>query len=660
MEPLSDEFDLVDIALAAVSLIEGAGGGEGDEVELSSPPLVFGSPAPVATRHRASGPARSRRSLPGRGPPGCAIVAVPIAGGCGSSSVAGARSACDRATSSAPSPTRRTCPAAWSARSRSRPASRWTTSPPGVADQVVDALREATIRGRRLQVRRDTSLVRPSFAETGTHRGGEHDCAQVARHTVANVEGSAVTAIVATARTQVERVFPRGAIILSVLSFAYFGMGIIRNRVFANTYGADVELDAYNAAFRIPEVALDVLVAAGLAAPFVPIYSRLRHDDSSDRSANEFGQTILTGAVGPMTVASIVIFLVAPLLPDLVVGGFDPATKDLYVQLLRINCVAQVLFAASFALGEILVADRRFAFYAFAPILYSAGIILGTVLFGAMYGIVATAWGAVAGAAAHLAIRAIGTRRTTFRIRPRFAIHTAAFAEFIRLMVPRMFSVAIEPLTLIYFTSVATGLGAGAVSALNFGLDYQVLPVSLIGVSFSLAVFPVLSAAFADDDGRAFRSVLGRNLVTIAILTGPAAIALFVLSGVLVEVLLGGGKFGPDDVAQTSAVVAAFALSVPFDALAYPLSRGLYATHDTLRQVIASFAGLGVVVVATQLLAGSLGLLAIPFGYAAGVIAKDILLAIFLVTRVRRIGVSFTGLMTTVGTTAMYRPSRSG
>ena len=301
-------------------------------------------------------------------------------------------------------------------------------------------------------------------------------------------------------------------------------MGIVRNRVFANTYGAGVELDAYNAAFRIPEVALDVLVAAGLAAPFVPIYSRLRHDDASDRSANEFGQTILTGAVALMTVASIAIFLAAPLLPDLVVKGFDPATRDLYVQLLRINCVAQIMFAASFALGEILVADRKFAFYAVAPILYSGGIILGTVLFGATYGIAATAWGAVVGAGAHLAIRAIGTMRTSFRIRPRLAIHTAAFAEFIRLMVPRMFSVAIEPLTLIYFTGVAAGLGAGAVSSLNFGLDYQVLPVSLIGVAFSLAVFPVLSAAFADDDRPTFRAILDRNVVTIAVFTTLATV----------------------------------------------------------------------------------------------------------------------------------------
>ena len=165
----------------------------------------------------------------------------------------------------------------------------------------------------------------------------------------------------------------------------------------------------------------------------------------------------------------------------------------------------------------------------------------------------ATAWGAVAGAVAHLGIRAIGTTRTSFRIRPGFAVRTAAFGEFLRLMFPRMFSVAIEPLTITYFTRVASGLGVGAVSSLNFALDYQVLPVSLIGVAFSLAVFPVLSTAFADDDGPGFREVLRRNIVTIAILTTISALAIFILAGPLVEVLLGGGRFDPDDVARTVA-----------------------------------------------------------------------------------------------------------
>jgi putative peptidoglycan lipid II flippase len=437
----------------------------------------------------------------------------------------------------------------------------------------------------------------------------------------------------ALVRQLVELVFPRGAIVLSVLGLAYFAMGLVRNRVFATTFGAGPELDAYNAAFRIPEIALDVLVASGLTAPFVPIFTTIRRTDET--GANTFGQTVLTGAVAVMAVASTLIAIAAPWLADWF-EGFDLATRAMYIDLLGINCLAQILFAASFAIGEVLVANRRFAFYALAPVLYTSGIVLGTVLFADQFGIYATAWGAVAGAAAHLGIRALGTLRTSFRIRPAFAIRTRAFGEFIRLMVPRMVSHPIEPITVTYFTILAASLGAGSVTALNFANDYQVLPVSLIGVTFSLAVFPTLSAAFADGDSSAYRAVLGRNLLTIAVLTGIAGIGLFVLSGVLVEVLLGGGEFGPDDVALTSAVVAAFAISVPFDALAYPLSRGLYATHDTIRQVASSFAGLGVVVAVSQVLVEPIGILAIPLGYAAGMAAKDALLAGFLVGRIRR------------------------
>lgn len=442
---------------------------------------------------------------------------------------------------------------------------------------------------------------------------------------------------IAIGRALIDRIFPRGALILSFLSFVYFGMGIIRNRVFANTFGGQSpELDAYNAAFRIPEIALDVLVAAGLTAPFVPIFSSLRRND--ERAANEFGRTVLTAAILVITIAVAVIFVAAPWLSTLIGAGFDQPTRDLYVTLVRINCIGQVLFAASICLGEILVANRRFFFYALAPILYTTGIILGTVLGARQFGIEATAWGAVAGAAMHLGIRGIGIVRTTFRPRPAFTIRTPAFREFIRLMIPRMVSHPIEPAIFTFFTALASTIAVGGVSVMNFALDYQVVPVSLIGIAFSLAVFPTLSAAYADRDQTTFRAVLTRNVLTIGGLTTLAAIALFVGSGILVEVLLGGGQFGPADVAVTSAIVAAFALSVPFDALAYPLSRGLYATHDTIRQVVASFAGFGTVIAASNALAPALGLLAIPLGYAVGVALKDALLVAFLVPRVRSIG----------------------
>lgn len=432
----------------------------------------------------------------------------------------------------------------------------------------------------------------------------------------------------------IDRIFPRGALILSFLSFVYFLTGIVRNRVFANTFGAGPELDAYNAAFRIPEIALDVLVAAGLTAPFVPIFSSLRRD--SEDAANDFARTVLTAAVIVITLAVVVIAVAAPWLATQIGAGFDAATRELYVTLVRINCLAQILFAASICLGEVLVAHRRFLFYALAPILYTGGIIAGTLVGSALdLGIVATAWGAVAGAALHLGIRSIGILRTSFRPRPAFHVRTPAFREFVRLMLPRMVSHPIEPAIFTFFTALASTIAVGGVSAINFALDYQVVPVSLIGIAFSLAVFPTLSAAYADRDGSTFRAVLGRNIVTIGALTTLAAIALFVGSEILVRVLLGGGQFGAEDVATTSAIVAAFAISVPFDALAYPLSRGLYATHDTIRQVAASFAGFGTVLVASSALAPTLGLLAIPLGYAIGMAVKDVLLAMFLLRRIR-------------------------
>jgi putative peptidoglycan lipid II flippase len=434
----------------------------------------------------------------------------------------------------------------------------------------------------------------------------------------------------------VARFLPQGAIVLSLLTLGYFVMGQVRNRVFATTFGAGPELDAYYAAFRIPEIALDVLVAAGLTAPFVPIFTKVRQDDG-EAAANRVARTVLTVAVLVMAVAVLALLLVAPETVALVAPGFDAATRDLYVSLFRIMCVTPVIFAASIALGEVLVANQRFVFYALAPILYTGGIVVGAALYADRYGIHAAAYGAVGGALAHLAIRAVGILQTSFRPVPAFAVSTPPFREFVRLMLPRMVSHPIEPLVVTIFTRIASDLGAGSVAAYNFASDYQVVPVSLIGVSFSLAVFPALSAAFASGDAVAFRRILTRNVATVAVLTTAAAAVMFVAAELGIRVLLGGGRFGEQDVTRTATVLAAFALSVPFDALSYPLSRGLYATHNTLLQVVASVCGFVVIVGAAMLLAPRVGIVAIPIGYAAGNAVKVVLLSIFVAARLRRL-----------------------
>ncbi len=434
-------------------------------------------------------------------------------------------------------------------------------------------------------------------------------------------------------RALLGRFLPQGAILLSILTFAAYFAGLLRDRLFARTYGAGPELDAYNAAFVLPELALDVLVASGLTAPFIPVFSALRRDDPD--AAPRFAQTVLTLAVLVMAAASLALLLLAPATVKLIAPGFDEAQQALYLDLFRLMLVTPILFAASITLGEVLVAERRFLFYALAPILYNAGIALGTLAFHDTMGIKAAAVGAVIGASLHLAIRVLGILRSSVRLRPRMDLRMPALREFIRLMIPKMISHPIEPVTFLFFTSVATTLVAGSVSAVSFARNFQSVPVSLIGVSIALATFPGLSATWAAGDRKAFGREVRRNAITIGALTSMAAVGLVVVGPLAIDVLLGGGKFDAADVALTASVLAAFALAVPFDALSHLTSRGLYATHNTVLPVLASVAGFGVTIGTTLTLVEPLGVLAIPLGFAAGTAVKVVLQGVALAWRIQ-------------------------
>src|SRR3954454_21078144 len=405
-------------------------------------------------------------------------------------------------------------------------------------------------------------------------------------------------------RAWLDRFLPRGAIVLSVLSFGAYGMGLVRDRIFARTFGAGSELDAYNAAFVVPELLFDVLIAGGLAAPFVPVFLKLRSEDAD--AADDFGRTILTLAVLVMAPVAAVLFIFAPLTVGFVASGFDQPQRDLYTQLFRLMCVTPLIFTASIVLGEMLVAKRRFLFYGLAPLLYNGGIVAGTIVLGPRIGISAAAIGAVGGALLHLGIRVVGVLRADFRIRPRLAVRTAAVREFGTLMIPRMAGAPIEPLTFQFFTNVASGFVAGSVSSVSFARNFESVPVSLVGVAFSLAAFPALSAAAAVGDRSRFLAVLRANIFTIGVLTAAAAVVLFVLSTFVIDLLLGGGAFDQEDVQRTALLLSAFALAVPLESLTYPLARAVYATRNTLLPVLASIAGLVVTIVATQLLSPQL------------------------------------------------------
>jgi putative peptidoglycan lipid II flippase len=432
----------------------------------------------------------------------------------------------------------------------------------------------------------------------------------------------------------VGRYLPSGAMVVAVLYFGSYVVGLVRERILAGTFGAGRELDAYNAAFQLPELFFDVLVEAGLAAAFIPIFARLRATDEGTAAADRFARTVLTLAVAIMGVGSVLLFVLAEATTELIAPGFSGRQRQLYLDLFRVMLATQVLFAASLTLGQVLLAEQRFFWYGIAPLLYNAGIILGTVVFTGL-GIFGPAIGAVIGATIHLASRFVGLRRSRFRIGLGGSFRTASVREFVRLMLPKTASHPVEPMTFLFFTSIATTLAAGSVSAVSFARNFQSVPVSLIGVAFALAVFPALSAAHATGDHGRFLRLLRTNLVSIGLLTTAAAVALAIVARLAIEVLLGGGAFDAEDVALTSAVLAAFALSVPLESLTHLLSRAIYATRHTLLQVLASLGGLGITVLATLGLLEGLGILAIPVGFAIGQAAKVLLLALALGVRLR-------------------------
>ncbi len=437
-------------------------------------------------------------------------------------------------------------------------------------------------------------------------------------------------------RAMLSSALPRGALILSTLTLAGYMMGLVRDRMFAHTFGAGPELDAYNAAFVLPELALDVLVAGGLVAPFVPIFVGLRADTSE--AARAFGRAILTMAVGVMAVAAGLLFIFAPQTVGLIAPGFQDGQKDLYIELFRVMCVTPVIFAASLVLGEILVAERSFLAYGLAALMYNGGIVAGTMVLGPRIGILGAAVGAVVGAVAHLAIRVAGIWRTRFRPRPSLGFRTKGVAEFVRLMLPKMVSHPIEPLTFLYFTALASTLTPGSVSSVSFARNFQSMPVSLIGASFAIAAFPALSAAVVSNDRPAFSRLFRTTLTTISILTVVGGIGLFLVSGLLIRLLLGGGAFDEADIARTTGVLAVFAISVPLESLTHLLSRAIYATHNTILPTIASVAGFMTTVIAAQALVARIGLAAIPAGFAIGLALKVAIMSIALAPRIARIG----------------------
>jgi putative peptidoglycan lipid II flippase len=431
------------------------------------------------------------------------------------------------------------------------------------------------------------------------------------------------------------KIIPKGSIVLAAMSFASYLLGLARDHFFAQTFGASRALDAYNAAFLFPDLLFNILIAGGIAAAFVPIFTGLLKKNEAE--ADQYASSIITAATATMFLTAVFVIIFASPVSKLAAPGFSPEDRLLVVRILRVLALSPILFAASNALGAMLVAKRRFLFYGLSPVVYNIGIIGGTLFFVPYFGIMGIAIGTLAGALLHLLARIFDIWRSGFRFRPNFSFGTAEFRRTIRLMLPKMLGHPIELATFWGFTAIASTLVPGSIVVLSFARNFQSVPVSLIGITIATTSFPLLAGAASDRETEKFRTALKHSFLLIGALSILAAIFIFIIREPLIRMLLGGGEFQSDDIKRTAAALGIFCLSIPTEALIHLLARAYYATKNTAIPVAVSIAGIAIAVPIGYFLSQSWGVVALPFAFFLGSALELVILLILLPSRIRKI-----------------------
>ncbi len=412
---------------------------------------------------------------------------------------------------------------------------------------------------------------------------------------------------------------PRGSGILAVTTFGSYVLGLVRDRIFAQTFGAGVELDSYNAAFLVPDFAFNVLVASGIAAAAVPLFLELRH--RSREEAYLYMSALLSVATLTMVVVAAIVVVGAPYFAQLVAPGVPAEGQALIIRLMRLLAWSPILFAASNTLGALLVAERRFFYYGLSPIFYNVGIIGGALFLTPRFGIMGVAYGTLLGAVLHLLMRFVDAWRLGWPYHMVWRMPRDLWQRTLRLMAPKMVGHPVELVTFAVFTSLASLLAPGSITILNFARNFQSVPVSLIGIAMATAVFPTLAEIAVSSPSR-FREQVNYYSAVIGGISAVAALLLFSIRRPVVQLFLGGGQFDEVAVARTALILGFFCLAIPTEAVSHLLARAWYATQRTLFPVVLSVMSLLIASGAAYLILPKVGLVALPLGFFAGSVVK--------------------------------------
>ncbi|MDD3729137.1 MAG: murein biosynthesis integral membrane protein MurJ [Candidatus Pacebacteria bacterium] len=368
-------------------------------------------------------------------------------------------------------------------------------------------------------------------------------------------------------------------------------LGLLRDRLLAGNFGAGQQLDIYFAAFRIPDFVYGILIAGGVGAAFLPVFSKYfkEEDEKWSKESLELVNNVLNCFFLILIAVCSIIALFAPFFVSLVIPGFEGESRKLTIDLTRIMLFSPILFGLSGIFSGVLHYFNRFFAYSLAPILYNLGIIFGIVFLVPIFGIFGLAYGVILGAFFHLIVQVPAAFSSGYRYIPVFNFNFPGLRKIFFLMIPRMAAVAVSHINLIVITAIASTLAVGSIAVFNFSNNLHYFPVGIIGFSFAISSFPTFSKFWANGQKAEFFKNLSSSVRQILFLIVPASFLMFLLRAQIVRVVLGTGQFGWLETRLTVASLGIFCLGIFASGLVPLLSKAFFALHDTKTPLIIGF-----------------------------------------------------------------------
>jgi putative peptidoglycan lipid II flippase len=405
----------------------------------------------------------------------------------------------------------------------------------------------------------------------------------------------------------------RRAGVVGAATFLSRVLGLVREQVMAGLFGAGLATDAFNVAFRIPNLLRDLFAEGAMSSAFVPTFTAI-HQREGEREAWAFGRQLMVALIVVLSVICAAGYLLAPWLVRLFAPGFGavPGKLELTITLTRVMLPFLPAVALAAAAMGMLNSRGSFAVPALAPTLLNLGMIVGGVaLIPAVErlgqpAILAMAIGVVIGGAGQFAFQLPALHARGFRLRLERPRAHPGVLRVAALMGPAAVGLAATQINLFVSTLIASLLEQGSVSWLGYAFRLMQLPIGVFGVALATVSMPALAKAAVDDDLPALKTTLSATVRLVFLLTVPAALWLAVLAAPIVALLYEHGRFGPLDTQRTAAALVMYCVGLPAFAAVGVLTRVFYALGDTRTPVRASFVAVAINLGLNLLLIGPL------------------------------------------------------